>query len=99
MKIGIQKIITKQEKVSLKSLSILNCGSIDVESVRLKIYYKAEEIGYGQLNIATNWATITITLGEDQMSWEDAQELEQYLVESIEKRIIGMYAKAPISQG
>ena len=99
MKIGIQKTITKQEKVSLKSLAILNCGSIDVESVRLKIYYKAEEIGYGQLNIARNSAHVNITLGEAEMSWDDARELEQYLVKSIEKRTTGMYAKAPISQG
>ncbi len=97
MKIAVQKTIVKQERVNLRKLAFLNCGSIDIESVRLKIYYNEQEIGYGQLNIVKQYAHVTITLGEDLMSWEDARELEQYLVKNIERGRIGCYASAPIN--
>ena len=82
----ITKTITTQEKVNLKDLQVFRVGSRDVDSVGLKIYYNEQEIGYGHLNNKKNYACITIN--EGLMSWEDGQDLEQYLVKRIEERTI-----------
>ena len=82
--ITITKTITTQEKVNLKDLEVWTTGPRDIDSIGLKIYYNEQEIGYGHLNNKKNYASITIN--EGLMSWEDGQDVEQYLVKRIEDR-------------
>jgi len=67
-------------KVDLSNLKVVRTNPKDADSTNLVIYRNEVEIGYGHLNNRSNWAHILLD--------QENQELEDYLVESIENRTI-----------
>jgi hypothetical protein len=82
MKITVTKTVTVKENVNTENLKVVITGSRDIDSINLELFYNDIEIGYGHLNNRTNFAHITLN--------EDNQELEDYLVNSIENRTINL---------
>ena len=92
MTITINKTVTTQEELNFKNLKVVRTNSIDIDSTNLEIFYNQQEIGCGQLNTKTNFAHVTINedlFNEgDLFKQEKETELENYLVDGIEKRTI-----------
>jgi hypothetical protein len=82
MKIEITKTVTEVIEVNTDNLKVIRTKSRDIDSTNIVIYYNEEEIGSGHINNRSNWAHITLE--------KDNQELEDYLVESIENRTINI---------
>lgn len=82
MTLKITKTVTVEEEVNFENLKVIKTNSRDIDSTNLEIYYNDIEIGYGHLNNRTNFAHITLN--------EDNQDLEDYLVDSIEDRTISL---------
>jgi hypothetical protein len=82
MKITVTKTVTVKENVNTENLKVVRTGSRDIDSIHLELFYNDIEIGYGHLNNRTNFAHITLN--------EDNQELEDYLVNSIENKTINL---------
>jgi hypothetical protein len=78
MKITVTKTVRVEEDLKVENLTVSSTGTRDVDSVNIEICYKGVEIGHGHLNIWTKWAHVTLN--------EDNQDLEDFLVESIENR-------------
>ena len=80
MKITVTKTVLVEEELKVEDLVVGISGRRDADSQNIEIFYKDVAIGYGHINIRTNWAHITLN--------EDNQELEDFLVEGIENRTI-----------
>ena len=84
MEIQIYRKVT--EVLRLDKITILKGGMRDVDSIKLTVTYDQIEIGYGHLNIVTNFAHVTIEDGF--LSTRDTYLLEYLLQEKIEGRTI-----------
>ena len=84
MKLTITQTATTEvtSKVNVEDLKVVRTNSKDIDSTNVVIYYNENEIGHGHINNRSNWAHVSLN--------EDNQDLEDYLVNGIEHRLINI---------
>ena len=82
MKVTVRELREVELTVNKELIKVSDSGMRDNDSMRLTILYDDYEIGHGHLNLKTNFAHITLN--------EDNQEMEDYLVNGIEERLISI---------
>lgn len=84
MTLTITQTVTSKvtSKVNVEELKVVRTNEKSIDSTNVVIIYYNEEIGHGHINNRSNWAHVSLN--------EDNQDLEDYLVKSIENRLINI---------